>query len=270
MPSRPLGSEFQDVDHAADPASQVAYLDAVSGLDEIRAYKHRSHQALRIGPGARVLDVGCGAGEDLRELAALVGPHGRVVGVDRSQTMIAQARQRTAGLPVTCQVGDAHALAFGDERFDAARADRVLQHVADPGRVLAELVRVTRRGGWIVVFDPDWGSLLVTADQRALTRAILDFCCDGVRNGWVGRRLVGLAGAAGLAGVRVAPVTAVFTELAVADSLLGLSAAAEGAAAAGVVESDAAAGWLAGLRRSAAEGRFLAALTGFLVSGRRP
>lgn len=265
-----LGSEFQDVDHADDPNSQIAYLDAVSGLDEVRAYKRRSHQALRVGPGARVLDVGCGAGDDLRDLAALVGPHGRVVGVDSSQTMVAQARQRTAGLPVTCHVGDAQALAFADEHFDASRTDRVLQHVADPGRVLAEVVRVTRRGGWIVVFEPDWGSLLVTADHRPLTRAILEVRCDGIRNGWIGRQLLGMAAAAGLAEVSVAAVTPVLTELAVADSLLGLSAAAEAAETAGVVEPDAAAGWLAGLRRSAAEGRFLAALTGFLVSGRRP
>jgi hypothetical protein len=57
---------------------------------------------------------------------------------------------------------------------------------------------------------------------------------------------------------------------AVADPLPHLRAAAEGAAAAGVVEPDAAAKWLAELRRSAAEGRFMAALTGFMVSGRRP
>jgi SAM-dependent methyltransferase len=270
-------SEFQDVDLADDPDSQVAYLDTLSGLEEIRAYKRRSHEALRIRPGSRVLDVGCGAGEDLGELAALVGREGRVVGVDSSQTMIAQALERTRGLPVQCQVGDAHALAFPDEAFDGSRADRVLQHVADPARVLAELVRVTRRGGRVAVFEPDWdtlvvsgGSQVVSAEDRALIRAILDFRSDSIRHGWIGRQLAGMAADEGLADVTIAPVAVVVTDLELADTLLELSAAAEGAVAAGVVHHDPALRWLAGLRSSAADGRFMASLTGFLVSGRRP
>jgi ubiquinone/menaquinone biosynthesis C-methylase UbiE len=181
MSMRLLGPDFSDVDASHDPSRQVAYLDAVASLEGARAYKRRSYSLLRVRPGATILDVGCGAGADLRELAALVGRSGRVVGIDSSSTMVAQARERTAGLPVECQVGDAHALAFGDERFDACRADRVLQHLADAPRGLAELIRVTRRDGRVVVFDPDWDSLLVSGSERALTRAIVAFHCDSTR-----------------------------------------------------------------------------------------
>ena len=65
-------TRFRDVDGSGDPADQVAYLEAVSGLDGARAYKRRSFETLRVRPGARILDVGCGTGEDLRELAGLV------------------------------------------------------------------------------------------------------------------------------------------------------------------------------------------------------
>jgi ubiquinone/menaquinone biosynthesis C-methylase UbiE len=101
-----------------------------------------------------VLDVGCWAGDGLRSLAEFVGATGRVVGVDTSKAMLAEARARTEGLAVECRVGDAHRLEFATDTFDACRADRVFQHLERPREALAELVRVTRPGGWIVVMDP--------------------------------------------------------------------------------------------------------------------
>ena len=70
-------------------------------------------------PGDHLLDAGCGAGADVFALAALVGPTGQVVGVDRSAVMVAQARERAAGsgLPVDFRVGDITALDFPDNTF---------------------------------------------------------------------------------------------------------------------------------------------------------
>src|SRR5579859_1431183 len=58
------------------------WLRAVAELEPVRAGKRRSYELLAIGPGQSVLDVGAGAGDDLRALAELVSPGGRVVGVD--------------------------------------------------------------------------------------------------------------------------------------------------------------------------------------------
>jgi ubiquinone/menaquinone biosynthesis C-methylase UbiE len=71
----------------------------------------------------------------IRSLAALVGPNGRVAGVDISETMVAQARIRTEGLAVECYVGDAYRLHFESGTFDASRADRVFQHLERPRRI---------------------------------------------------------------------------------------------------------------------------------------
>jgi ubiquinone/menaquinone biosynthesis C-methylase UbiE len=100
-------SGFENVDRAADPGALVSYLDAVSAQDAARAYKQQSFGRLGLRKGDSVLDVGCGNGHDLRMLAELVGPAGRVVGVDSSIEMIAQARERTRGLPVEARIGDA-------------------------------------------------------------------------------------------------------------------------------------------------------------------
>jgi ubiquinone/menaquinone biosynthesis C-methylase UbiE len=88
-----------------------------------------------------VLDVGAGAGDDLRALAELVSPGGRVVGVDLNPTS------------AEVQRADACALPFADGTFDACRCDRTLQHVADPQKALAEMVRVTKPGGTVVVSE---------------------------------------------------------------------------------------------------------------------
>lgn len=96
-----------------------------------------------------LLDVGCGTGDEVRALAHAVGPRGRSVGVDASAVMVAEAQHRHAasGLPVAFVVGDAQHLAFADASFDRCRAERVLMHLDDPERALAEMRRVVRSGG---------------------------------------------------------------------------------------------------------------------------
>src|SRR5215203_5447502 len=97
--SHPRGA-FTDIDRSADPGGFVRVLDALTALDFIRAYKRRIFELLDLQPGERVLDLGCGTGEDVQELARLVEPSGSVVGVDRSETVIAEARGRVRGTPL--------------------------------------------------------------------------------------------------------------------------------------------------------------------------
>jgi ubiquinone/menaquinone biosynthesis C-methylase UbiE len=118
-----------------------AWLRAVAELEPVRAGKRRSYELLAIGPGQSVLDVGAGAGDDLRALTELVSPGGRVVGVDSSPGS------------AEVQLADACALPFDDDTFDACRCDRTLQHVADPQKALAEMVRVTRPGGVVLISE---------------------------------------------------------------------------------------------------------------------
>jgi SAM-dependent methyltransferase len=264
-------SRFENVDAAADPGAFVSYLDSVSALDAARAYKHQSFGRLGLQAGGSVLDVGCGNGDDLRVLAEIVGPSGHVVGVDRSAEMVAQARERTRGLPVEVRIGDAQQLDLPDDRFDGCRSDRVLQHLPNPGQALREMVRVARPGGRVTVIDTDWGTLVVAAEDRALTRKIVEFQSDRqIRNGWMGRELLALARECGLADLTTDAATATLTDLPLATSLMHLGTAADEAASAGVISPDERAAWLAALEQAAAAGRFFSALTVFGVSGRKP
>jgi len=118
----------------------------------------------------RVLEVGCGTGVFLPLLAESVGETGEVVGVDRAVPFVEQARERTRHLPkVRVDQGDAYALPYPTQSFDAAHCERVLIHLNDPSAALSEMRRVVRPGGRIVVAEPDWASLIIdSTDHEAL------------------------------------------------------------------------------------------------------
>lgn len=65
---------FANVDRTADPRSLVSYLDQVTGLEAAQAYKRQTFILMGVQPGHAVLDVGCGAGDDLRQLATWSAP----------------------------------------------------------------------------------------------------------------------------------------------------------------------------------------------------
>jgi ubiquinone/menaquinone biosynthesis C-methylase UbiE len=99
----------------------------------------------------RAIDVGTGAGALALALAPIVR---EVVGVDPVPELLALARERAAGLAnVEFVEGDGRALPFPDFSFDLAGTLRTLHHVHRPELVVAELVRVTRPGGHVLVVD---------------------------------------------------------------------------------------------------------------------
>ena len=104
--SRASDFQWDQVDRGVDPTEFVPYLDAITGVEAVRGIKRHTFTLMNVRPGYAVLDVGCGAGDDLRSLAELVGPTGRVVGVDNSETLVHEARARTYGLPVECHIGE--------------------------------------------------------------------------------------------------------------------------------------------------------------------
>jgi ubiquinone/menaquinone biosynthesis C-methylase UbiE len=112
-----------------------------------------------LGPGLRLLDVGCGPGALTLDMARHV-PRGHVVALDRAEGVLDEARRTLAGSETSVEVlaGDIYAMPFDDAAFDVVHAHQVLQHLTDPVRALRELRRVCTPDGIVAVRDSDYGS----------------------------------------------------------------------------------------------------------------
>lgn len=114
----------------------------------------RMAAAAGIAAGQRVLDVGCGIGDPTLQIAVLVGPHGRVVGIDVAEDMVATARDRAAALGlahVEFRAADVMTEAFAPESFDAVLGRWSLNYVADPAGALGRLRTALVPGGRIAL-----------------------------------------------------------------------------------------------------------------------
>lgn len=264
---------WKHIDRTDDPKEWARYLERASLMDTFREYKRRALALLEPRPGARYLEVGCGAGVDARALAALVVPGGRVVALDFSEALLAEARAQSPDLPIEYVQGDAHRLQFPDASFDGCRSDRVFQHLNDPATALREMIRVARPGAPIVITEPDWETYVVDVPDRALFRALLAHHVDAAQqNGWIGRELPRLFRDAGLADVHVVPeaIYGAAEDYDVAEKGTALESRATSAAKAGVISQADADRWVRELREQRDSGRFWLSMLLFTVRGRKP
>jgi arsenite methyltransferase len=110
----------------------------------------------RIEPGQVVLDLGCGAGTDLLIAAQMVGPEGRVIGVDMTSAMLERAREsaREMGLEnVELRESLIESLPLADASVDVVISNGVIDLVPDKEAVFSELDRVLRPGGRLQIAD---------------------------------------------------------------------------------------------------------------------
>lgn len=268
MSAHPHTRLFTQVDRTQDPDFFVRFMDEAQKPEGIQASKRLMQERMALTPGQAVLEVGCGPGTDVLDLANVVGPAGRLAGLDASEAMIAEARRRASerGVPVTFKVGDVQALPFPDATFDVCRAARLLEHLPDAGLALAEMIRVTRKGGRVVVLDFDWDTLIIDHPDQEATRTIIRSYSDSIRNGWIGRQLPRLLKEQGLAAITVDPVQ-VFVHYALAELFLGshLAQLQEN----GTLSPDQARQWWQYLQDADKRGTLLISFTSFIAVGTR-
>lgn len=145
------------------PRQAVGYLHGFTRDEQDRLYRqarfleHRVHEGLPLRRARRMLEVGCGVGAQT-DILLRRHPELHITGVDASEVNLARASKHLQGLPWArkrwdlCN-GDAAKLAFEVDSFDSAFLCWILEHVAEPMRVLSEVRRVLRPGSPIVVSE---------------------------------------------------------------------------------------------------------------------
>ena len=228
-------SEWSAVDAAADPRRMLRGLDALRSEPFFAESKRRMAALVASVHATRVLDVGCGTGEDAADLAP------PAIGIERSVVMCNEARVRHA--PLELIAADATALPIRGGHVDAVRADRVLQHLPDVPVALREWRRVLQRGGLLITFDPD------------LTTAAIDGVDEHAVSVVLAWRVTTRPGAAAVRALHQALVVAEFVEIHVkphvldladldrADGIMGLATWGHAAADAGVLSRGDAQRW---------------------------
>ncbi|PKG22692.1 ubiquinone biosynthesis methyltransferase UbiE [Niallia nealsonii] len=114
-----------------------------------------SHQRLAeiLTEGMAILDVGCGTGAITRGIAEVVGPNGRVVGIDSNPKLIEKAREAHSETPgLFFETGDIYNLPY-EQQFDIVTSSRVLIWLSDPLKALKMMTSAVKIGGRILVVD---------------------------------------------------------------------------------------------------------------------
>ncbi len=241
-------------EHAARLEHRARAEDEASARDEYL-------NLLRLSPGERVLDIGCGSGVVTREIARRIAPDGVVVGADYSPALLTVARERAndagVGGNIEWRQADCRKLPFPDASFDVVLAATVLAHVPEAERALPEMVRVTRHGGRVAVFDFDGDSFVIAHPDRHVTRRIIAAQCDhGAVNGHLIRQMPGIFTELGLTDVRTKAFMPL--ERGTGGFYADLAGrAAKNAAQAGAITSAELNAWLAELQTVLANGRFM-------------
>jgi ubiquinone/menaquinone biosynthesis C-methylase UbiE len=264
--------EFDDVDDSDDPRAFVAHTDRVRSLDAITEAKRWTYQVL-LEPDttARLLDVGCGTGEDLTALRGAIGRGGVVVGADKARSMLVEASERAkaTGLRQPLVQSDAAFLPFADGAFDGVRVDRVLLHVRSPGAVVQEMARVVRPGGRVVALEPDFETVVIGVSGEESVQRRLKHAETLVRNPTVGRALVAMFRGAALDDIVLRGWVSIISDYDFAVDALGIEQVAQRATGT-VIDERERDRWLAALRRAATDGAFFSAMSFFGVCGTRP
>jgi SAM-dependent methyltransferase len=261
-------------------AGAVDSVDAVEAMVEPAVPERLSWLArcLDARPGERIVDLGCGTGSALEVIAE--GVEADLVGLDVSAAVLRMAAGTLGGLShvrlLLAQADLTQPIPLAEASVDRALCHNVLECLADPAALAAEVHRILRPGGRLVLSHSDFDTLLFASEDLELTRRLVRAYCNTQQDwmdavdGTIGRRLVDIVGRSPL---RVEDVQARVNlsrrfergELghAYAHNLVG---ALRGSGAIDAAELD---GWLAGLARLDARGAYLFSVNDYAVVASR-
>jgi len=160
-----MGLEFTD--------SIARRLEALYLTTDVVAQRSETLRNLRLTEGESVIDIGCGPGFLCESMAEIVGPTGRVVGLDISHDLVRMAEGRNKRRWLSYREGDAIAIDEPDASFDVAVCTQVAEYIPEVDRAISEAFRILKPGGRAVFIATDWDAVIWHSDAPDRMAAVM-------------------------------------------------------------------------------------------------
>ena len=262
--------DFANLDQSSDANYLVQSMYDLYALPEIQRIKQHAIEALKLKEGDAALEVGCGLGHDVEIMSPLVGNTGSVIGIDKSNLMLAEASRRSQQRNIQFQQGDATNLEFNDNTFSVGYADRLLVSQKQPDKVISELIRVVKPNGIICITDIDVGSIVLYPYHAKLTHILKMRWEEIVANPYIGRELQYKFKQKGLINIKVIPDSYIVKSLDTVNKMIDYPRMIYDLYKMGRYTKDEALIMLEELYAAEQEGMFLYGIIFFTVSGIKP
>ena len=241
--------------------------EAISNTEAFDEQRRITLDALGLGRGERILDVGVGTGHMAFDMAKATIGHNEIVGIDISDDMLNTCRERCADLPnVSFEMADLYDLPFDEESFDVVLSVQVFEYLEDVQKALLELHRVLKPGGRLILRDADWGTLIWESGNPDRMRHMLDIWDQHLADPFSPRTLAAWIDSAGFANCSVRAFVTVETDYDVTQTNYYIArfvapyAISQGADERSVTD------WLADLDAQAKAGRYFYSLNSYIFS----
>ena len=235
---------------------------------EIVRQRTRTFEVINPQRGEQIVDIGCGPGLLVHDLAAAVGDAGRIVGADSSAPMIELAENRCSQLSNVAFVeSDATNLDIDDASADAVTCIQVLLYIADVEKALAEMHRVLKPGGRAIIMETDWRSAVLNSNDDVLTEKIIEAWDKAVPSPRLPVRLGPLLRGAGFTSVHAEAFPLLSTDCTPGGySMAMMTQCAEAACEQGIITKPESQDWLEALARLGAGDAYFFCVNRFLFS----
>ncbi len=153
--------------------SMARRLEALYLTADVVAQRAETLRNLRLAEGESVIDIGCGPGFLCESMADIVGPSGRILGIDISFDLIELSAQRNHRRWLSYRVGDATGVDEPDASFDVATCTQVAEYIPEVDKAISEAFRILKPGGRAVFVATDWDGVIWHSDIPARMAAVM-------------------------------------------------------------------------------------------------